>query len=641
MKKSKLRADVVAEPLVNQWYAWSYLIPPATHARYLTESQLPIMESFVENPQVHVDALKDPEMAGGPFIQYAPERADEVKDLLEKTKTEQKHLLLLSKSISQLEAMLDAHPQGGSLEALYPHIPIALRGFVELVYDARDTPSIRFIEGLIYNSEYYQASGQGFGLHQVPDVDARAFVMSTPTLTSDLECYLNVPFDDPRVDRLFRTRDEADSVDELAEEFQLTGKDRESFSKLFTDTPSPSPKRYDGDGVRIRYLGHACVLIETAEVSIICDPLVSNPNPQGIARYSYVDLPDTIDFAMMTHNHQDHVMFETLFQLRHKIKNFVIPTGQKGSLIDPNLRMTLEKIGFRRVIGIEELESIPIPGGEIISLPVYGEHGDLNIATKNAYWVKVLGRSVICAADSNNVDNSLYQHLLHLLGKPDILFLGMECEGAPYTWSYGPLLPHAVKHQQSQSRRLDGSNCERAIELIETMCPTAVYVYAMGMEPWLTYITSISYADDSPPILESNKFISECQKRGLPSERLNGRKEIVLTRNDGETRQITQIAIPPDAYNFKAPALPKRATERSNVAETASDPQAEQLTKLLGCLRELNVRVSVEDDQLKCNAPQGVLTPELTAKIKQHKSEIITLLKGVKRESPIDEGSTS
>ena len=115
MKKSKLRSDVIAEPLVNQWYAWSYLIPPATHARYLTESQLPIMESFVENPQVHVDALKDPEMAGGPFIQYAPERADEVKDLLEKTKTEQKHLLLLSKSISQLEAMLDAHRLGGSL----------------------------------------------------------------------------------------------------------------------------------------------------------------------------------------------------------------------------------------------------------------------------------------------------------------------------------------------------------------------------------------------------------------------------------------------------------------------------------------------------------------------------------------------
>ncbi|MEO0768444.1 MAG: hypothetical protein AAFY72_03270, partial [Cyanobacteria bacterium J06649_4] len=25
-----LRPDVIAEPLINQWYAWSYLIPPAT-----------------------------------------------------------------------------------------------------------------------------------------------------------------------------------------------------------------------------------------------------------------------------------------------------------------------------------------------------------------------------------------------------------------------------------------------------------------------------------------------------------------------------------------------------------------------------------------------------------------------------------
>ncbi|MEM7387542.1 MAG: oxidoreductase, partial [Verrucomicrobiota bacterium] len=209
--KSRLRADVIAEPLTSQWYAWSYLIPPATHARYLTEGQLPVIESFIENPQVHVEALKDPEMAGGPFAQLAPERAPEMEELLEATKKEQKHLLLLSEAIGQLERILDAHPKGEALEPLYPSIPTALRGFVELVYDARDTPSIRFMEGLLYRSEYYQTDCQGVGLRRVDNVDKRAFVLSTPSLPADLECHLKIPFADKRIDRLFRTRDVSDS----------------------------------------------------------------------------------------------------------------------------------------------------------------------------------------------------------------------------------------------------------------------------------------------------------------------------------------------------------------------------------------------------------------------------------------------
>ena len=35
-----LRQDVVAEPLFNQWYAWSYLISPMTAAMYIANSHL-------------------------------------------------------------------------------------------------------------------------------------------------------------------------------------------------------------------------------------------------------------------------------------------------------------------------------------------------------------------------------------------------------------------------------------------------------------------------------------------------------------------------------------------------------------------------------------------------------------------------
>jgi hypothetical protein len=52
----------------------------------------------------------------------------------------------------------------------------------------------------------------------------------------------------------------------------------------------------------------------------------------------------------------------------------------------------------------------------------------------------------------------------------------------------------------------------------------------MGQEPWLTYLTSIQYTDESRPIVESNKLVQECRNRGLTAERLYGHKEIFLNR---------------------------------------------------------------------------------------------------------------
>ena len=44
-----LRPNVVAEPLVDGWYAWAHLIPPSTLARNLTGRHLKIMESYIQS----------------------------------------------------------------------------------------------------------------------------------------------------------------------------------------------------------------------------------------------------------------------------------------------------------------------------------------------------------------------------------------------------------------------------------------------------------------------------------------------------------------------------------------------------------------------------------------------------------------
>jgi amino acid adenylation domain-containing protein len=46
-------------------------------------------------------------------------------------------------------------------------------------------------------------------------------------------------------------------------------------------------------------------------------------------------------------------------------------------------------------------------------------------------------------------------------------------------------------------------------------------------------------------------------------------------------------------------------------------------------LERLNVQLLVQDGKLRCNAPKGVLTPELLQQLKAHKAELLTLLQSV------------
>lgn len=114
------------------------------------------------------------------------------------------------------------------------------------------------------------------------------------------------------------------------------------------------------------------------------------------------------------------------------------------------------------------------------------------------------------------------------MGDVDILFIGMECDGAPLSWLYGPLLTKPLPRKVDQSRRSNGSDYPKALDIVNRLNPRQVYVYAMGQEPWLIYLTSIQYTPESRPIVESDKLVEECRRRGLISERLFGRKEIIL-----------------------------------------------------------------------------------------------------------------
>jgi len=522
-----LRGNVLAEPLFNQWYAWSSLISPASSAMFIANSHLKIMQSFVNAPTVHISALKNPAMRGGPFIDYDASRVNDIKALMEKTTKENAEALAFAAAVRSLSEMLATEANGTSLEPFYPRIPDALKGYVELVYDLNNSPSIRFIDGLLYQSPYFRPSSQSVAL-SLCEGDDRPFALSTPQLPDGNHVYLHMPFSSPELDELFKMKFEPQPFEYIRDLLGIEPESEGLFATFFTTEEPRTTKKYTGDGVRVRYFGHACLLIETRDLRIMIDPVISYENSNGIERYTYSDVPDQLDYVLITHNHQDHCMFETLLQLRHRIRNIVVPKSAGGAVTDPSLKLILKSIGFPNVVELDEMESIEVAGGSLTGLPFLGEHADLDIRTKMAHLITLKDRSILCAADSNNLEPRLYEHLHELVGDVDVVFIGMECDGGPLSWLYGPLLTRSLTRKQDQSRRLNGSDHERGMGIIKSLHPSQVYVYAMGQEPWLTYLTSIIYTETSRPIIESDKLVADCRSRGIESERLYGHKEIEL-----------------------------------------------------------------------------------------------------------------
>lgn len=531
-KKYYLKHNIQAEPLVNLWYAWTYLISPSTASMIVANSQNRIMDSYIALPEVHEDAVKRPEMLGGPFMDFETRQVEAVKLLQRETNLKCKKLLDLAEAIKYFSVSLGQEADGHSLEPIYSKIPQPLKGLIELFYDLNHNPNFRFIEALLYESEYNLNECQTILLTPI-EQDYRPFSLSTPRLPQKHQVHLTLPFASPVYDQLFEMKNYCSTAEDINGFINLLPNsesiNRNLFFSFFSETkPIKKVSNINDGDVRIRYFGHACILIDSTDCSILIDPVISYDYKNDIERYTYNDLPDKIDYLVITHAHLDHVLIEHLIQLRHKVKKIIVPKSGIGFLQDPSLKLFFQHIGFKDVIEIDDLETIDIEGGSITGIPFLGEHADLNIQTKKGHLIKLNNKSILCAADSNNIEPEMYKRVQKIIGDINVIFIGMECDGAPLSWVYGALFTTKLPRSIDQSRRLNGSDFNKALNLVQCFNCQHAYVYAMGQEPWLNYVMSVKYSPESKPIVESNKFVEACLSKGIISERLFGKKEIIL-----------------------------------------------------------------------------------------------------------------
>jgi len=528
-----LRQNIQFEPLVNDWYAWFLTVPPVTAALNIAERFLPIMKSYVASPAMHAAACKNPAMRGGPFINLDGKRVDEIRTLIAETTQRSARLIEFAQALKTLWTLLLEQAKGLTMDPLYPQVPQILRGYVELYYDLNHNPSYRVFESLLYASPFYETGLQSIALSAIDDSTLRPFILSTPRLKDSHTVFRKMPFADPVLDELFRMKRAARRYSEIAACFGIEGDVEPLFRSFFTEqAPEPKPDRdFDGEDIRIRYFGHACLLIQSRGVSILIDPAVSYGFETRLPRYTFADLPDRIDYVLITHSHHDHIILETLLQLRHQIKTVIVGRNFDGFPQDPSLQLALRKLGFAQVVEVRDIEEIAISNGSIIAVPFLGEHNDLSIQSKNAFLVRFGSRSVLCVADSCNLDSRLYEHVFDITDQPDILFVGMEVAGAPPSWVYGPLFPKPLPRAIDQSRRARGCNLNEAAALVDRFTFKQIFIYAMGQEPWLDHILDNTFSDDSPSLIQSKQFLGHCKARGIQAESLFAIKEVMVCQN--------------------------------------------------------------------------------------------------------------
>lgn len=83
------------------------------------------------------------------------------------------------------------------------------------------------------------------------------------------------------------------------------------------------------------WLGHSSYFLKLSTLNILLDPVMSDyasPIPgvikafNGTSNYSVADLPD-IDLLFISHDHWDHLDYNTISSLKGRVKRFIVPLG--------------------------------------------------------------------------------------------------------------------------------------------------------------------------------------------------------------------------------------------------------------------------------------------------------------------------
>ncbi len=144
--------------------------------------------------------------------------------------------------------------------------------------------------------------------------------------------------------------------------WRLTG-ERGYWPESVAVVPTLPPQRVMGKELRVTYIGHATLLLQTGGVNILTDPIWSErasplnfAGPRRVAApgVRFEDLPP-IDLVLVSHNHYDHLDLPTLERLQRAFNPLVLtPLGNDATIRSAVPDMRLETLDWGQSFAFNE-----------------------------------------------------------------------------------------------------------------------------------------------------------------------------------------------------------------------------------------------------------------------------------------------
>ncbi|MGE0931461.1 MBL fold metallo-hydrolase [Peijinzhouia sedimentorum] len=179
------------------------------------------------------------------------------------------------------------------------------------------------------------------------------------------------------------------------------GEWREDLSSITADPIEP---RIFGDELKITFINHATVLVQTQGVNILFDPIWSartspisflGPKRQKAVGVPFEDLPQ-IDVVIYSHNHYDHLDVQSILMLNRAFSpKFIAPLG---------IDLFIKKQGVANVIAMDWWDSTILDEIEIIATPAQHFSGrgffDRDKTLWCSYVIKTAGGNIFFGGDT-------------------------------------------------------------------------------------------------------------------------------------------------------------------------------------------------------------------------------------------------
>ncbi|MDT7042740.1 MBL fold metallo-hydrolase [Candidatus Nitronereus thalassa] len=193
-----------------------------------------------------------------------------------------------------------------------------------------------------------------------------------------------------------------------------------STHECLTVSDTSSVRTYWLDATRDRdmvHLGHAALMYRQQNQFLWFDPWLMPWFAESPVPSLWNSLLPSPAAVFLTHDHDDHVDPRTLLHLP-KDAPIIVPSRKNRQALYFDYLSLMQELGFTNVIELAHGESWKFEGGEVVSVPFYGEDPCDLALPRNCYLIVDRGHNTLVHADSgptNDGDSAVHNGVMNKL----------------------------------------------------------------------------------------------------------------------------------------------------------------------------------------------------------------------------------